>query len=126
MLTRAAEQQDRAAAAEAAGAASRLAGAKPVPDGVWGTETDKDVELDEAKLREAIKRQEAAAARGDEDERDDRKRGFNSLKEDFNVSAEDMEAYRLKRSRAEDPMAAIEAAKAAKKDGGGGDGYDFV
>ena len=40
-----------------------------------------------------------------------------------------MEVYRMKKSRGDDPLAAIEAAKAAQKkasNGGDGGGYDFV
>jgi len=38
-------------------------------------------------------------------EKDDRKRGYNSrTKDDYNVTEEDLEAYRLKRLRSEDPM----------------------
>ncbi|KAG7671044.1 hypothetical protein Ndes2437A_g04689 [Nannochloris sp. 'desiccata'] len=125
----------------------RLEGVKPGnAAGVWGSEADKeDIQLDQNKLREAIKRAEKAA-RAEEEEGleggggggaggDDRKRGYNSLNEDYNVSAEDMEAYRMKKSRGDDPLAAIEAAKAAQKEksagkygggGGSGDNYDFV
>ena len=47
------------------------------------------------------------------------------------VSAEEMEAYRLKKSRGDDPLAFMEAAKKAGAGGGGGGGggaggYDFV
>jgi len=38
-------------------------------------------------------------------EKDDRKRGYNSrTKDDYNVTDEDMEAYKLKKLRSEDPM----------------------
>lgn len=39
-------------------------------------------------------------------EEDDRRRGYNSMKT-VDVSLEDMEAYRRKRVKREDPMAAI-------------------
>ena len=41
------------------------------------------------------------------------------------MTPEDMEAYRLKRSRGDDPLAAINAAK-EQQQGGGGGGYDYV
>jgi pre-mRNA-processing factor SLU7 len=114
----------------------KLEGVKPGnAAGVWGSEADKeDIQIDPKKLKEALKRAEAAAKAAEDELEgggDDRKRRFNSLNEDCNVSAEDMEAYRMKKSRGDDPLAAIEAAKAAqkKKDGGGGGGgndYDFV
>lgn len=73
--------------------------------------------------QEAIKRQEEqdrdAAAGGD------RKRGYNSFKaNDSQATAEDMEAYRLKRARIEDPLAAMEAG--AAKGAGVTGGYDLV
>lgn len=105
----------------------RLEGVKPNKAGVWGTEADKEeLELDEEKLREAIKKAEAAERAAEEAPTDDRKRRYNSLKDDIEVSAEDMEAYRIKKSRGDDPLAAIEAAKAAQKGAGGQGGYDFV
>ena len=48
---------------------------------------------------------------------DERKRKYNSLAADEEVTAEDMEAYRLQRQRAEDPMLAFKKKK---------DGYDYV
>jgi hypothetical protein len=50
-------------------------------------------------------------------EADVRKQKYNSLAE-VDVSAEEMEAWRMKRSRADDPLTQIEAAKAS--------GYDLV
>lgn len=127
MDARAQKEEDRAAAAAADGGAKRLEGFRPSSDGLWGTETGEEgLQLDAEKLKEAMKRQEAALRRREEDG-DDRKRGYNSLNEDFSVTAEDMEAYRLKRSRGDDPLAAIEQAKAAQKgDDGANGGYDFV
>jgi pre-mRNA-processing factor SLU7 len=111
----------------------RLEGVKPGNAvGVWGSEADKeDIEIDPKKLKEALKRAEAAAKAAEDELNggggDDRKRRYNSLNEDYNVSAEDMEAYRMKKSRGDDPLAAIEASKAAqKKKKDGSDAYDFV
>ena len=65
--------------------------------------------------------------------RDDRKRGYNSLAGavDAEVTPEEMEAYRLKKSRGLDPMDYINkskdlAAAAANGGGSGADGYDYV
>lgn len=83
---------------------------------VWGSTSKPDLELDDEALRAAIKRQdqaerEAVAAA------DERKRGYNSLRSnDVHVTEEDMEAFRLKRARGDDPMAAFANGKAG--DGG--------
>lgn len=100
---------------------STLEGHKPAAAGIWGTEADKeDVALDPEKLKSAIKRQEEADRRGAE--MDDRKRGYNSISGGgMDVSVEEMEAYRLKKSRGDDPLAAINKVKAAQNGG-----YDFV
>jgi pre-mRNA-processing factor SLU7 len=78
----------------------------PRPGGgdVWGTETAEDVRLDEEKLRAALRKQRAAER--ERVETDERKRKYNSLAGGEQVTAEDMEAYRLTRARADDPMAA--------------------
>ena len=124
MLVHAEKKVAEAEAEERGEKKRRLEGVKPGKGGVWGSEADKEeLELDEEKLKEAIKRAEAAE-RGEEPG-DDRKRRYNSVKDDYDVSAEDMEAYRMKKSRGDDPLAAIEAAKAAQKEQKGG-GYDFV
>ena len=106
---------------------NRLEGVNPTKMGVWGSEVDKeDVQLDAKKLKEALRRAEAAENGQHLDSSvDDRKRRYNSL-EEFEVSAEDMEAYRMKKARGDDPLAAIEAAKAAQMKSGGDSGYDFV
>ena len=88
---------------------------------LWGTETDADVELDPERLAAAMARAQAAVSQ--EHESDDRKRKYNSLVDGGGVTAEDMEAYRVLRSRGEDPLAAM---RAAAVKAGGGDGYDLV
>lgn len=93
-----------------------LQGGPPSKD-VWG-EAAAEQELDEAKLKEAIKKQRLQAMGQDGDER---KRKYNSLGGEEEVTAEDMEAYRLTKQRMEDPMLAFK-----KKDDGSGGGYDFV
>lgn len=81
----------------------------------WG-EGELDVQLDAVKLKAALKKQEKAANA----EADEHKRKYNSLSADgLDVTAEDMEAYRMKKGRTEDPMAKLEQNGAAG-------GYDFV
>ena len=72
---------------------------------VWGTEVSGDVELDEEKLKAALKRQRAAQAAAAEV--DDRKRKYNSFAGGEEVTPEEMEAYRMTRARADDPMAKL-------------------
>eukprot|EP00882_Tetradesmus_deserticola_P016769 GHRQ01017929.1.p2 GENE.GHRQ01017929.1~~GHRQ01017929.1.p2 ORF type:complete len:183 (+),score=104.68 GHRQ01017929.1:196-744(+) len=87
-------------------------------DGVWGDSAPADdEELDPAKVKAALQKleqqqREAEAAGGDE-----RKRKFNRVADDEGgVSAEEMEAFRLMKRRAEDPAAAFT----------GTDGYDML
>jgi pre-mRNA-processing factor SLU7 len=102
-----------AAAAEAAGTG---AAAAAVPRRVtWGSDVPEGVALDPVKLAAAVA---AEAAR----ERvpvvtDERKRGYNSLAGGDEPTEEEMEAWRLKRAREDDP---------SKAPGAGTDGYDFV
>ena len=77
---------------------------------LWGSGGESEPVLDKKKLQEAIARQEKVIRDGGED-MDDRKRRYNSMKESCDVTAEDMEAYRLKRERTDDPLTAVEAAK---------------
>ena len=73
---------------------------------VWGSEHAEDVELDEDKLRNALKKQSVLSRAAVET--DDRKRKFNSLAgAQEEVTPEEMEAYRMTRARADDPMAAF-------------------
>lgn len=85
----------------------------------WGTDTASDAVMDQDKVKLAIKRQEEEeAALADQD---DRKRKYNSLAGSGNgVTDEDMEAYRLRKARADDPMARQVASTA------GQNGYDYV
>ena len=78
--------------------------ARPGGGDVWGTETAEDVRLDEEKLRAALRQQQAA--KRERVETDERKRKYNSQAGGGEVSAEDMEAYRMTRVRGDDPMAA--------------------
>jgi len=53
----------------------------------------------EKSLEEALKEEDSKVV-----EKDDRKRGYNSLHGDINVSDQEMEAYLLKKKKFEDPM----------------------
>ncbi len=65
-------------------------------------------------------KQRLKASQGEE--QDERKRKYNSVAGgDEEVTAEDMEAFRMTRKRADDPMLAFK--KTSDKDGGG---YDYV
>ena len=68
---------------------------------LWGTDSGQEKTLDAAKLQEAIQRQ------AEKNVQDDRKRQYSSVQDSCHVTEEDMEAYRLKRSRADDPLAAM-------------------
>jgi len=59
---------------------------------VWGTDVAPDLELDAERLAAAMRAQAAAdAAPADADER---RRGYNSLAGNAELTAEEMEAYR--------------------------------
>ncbi|EIE20936.1 hypothetical protein COCSUDRAFT_30554 [Coccomyxa subellipsoidea C-169] len=58
-----------------------------------------------SKLKAALKRERAAQAAAVE--KDERKRKYNSLAGGEEVTAEEMEAYRMTRARADDPMAKL-------------------
>jgi pre-mRNA-processing factor SLU7 len=62
--------------------------------------------LDDEKVLNAVQRQDEWAKQDHSQEADDRKRGYNSMST-IDVTPEDMEAYRLKRLKREDPMAAF-------------------
>ncbi|GKC84629.1 pre-mRNA-splicing factor SLU7-like protein, partial [Tanacetum coccineum] len=64
----------------------------------WGTDIPDDLDLDQDKVTEAIKLQ-----KWKREEKDERKRKYN-VKWDDQVTAEDMEAYRMTKVRHEDPM----------------------
>ncbi|XP_021770183.1 pre-mRNA-splicing factor SLU7-like [Chenopodium quinoa] len=65
----------------------------------WGTEVPEDLVLDEKKLAEAIKKENAKK----KEEKDERKRKYN-IKYDNDVTPEEMEAFRMKRIHHDDPM----------------------
>ncbi|XP_023522231.1 pre-mRNA-splicing factor SLU7-like [Cucurbita pepo subsp. pepo] len=65
----------------------------------WGSEVPDDLILDQKKLNEALKKEDERR----KEERDERKRKYNVRWND-EVTAEDMEAYRMKKVRHDDPM----------------------
>ncbi|CAI5515750.1 unnamed protein product [Closterium sp. Naga37s-1] len=81
---------------EGAGKAKQIEEKKGV---AWGTDADMDIKLDKKKLRAALKREDELAR----EEKDERKRKYNVTYSD-DVTEEDMEAYRMKRIHADDPM----------------------
>ena len=84
------------------------------PGDLWGSEVKDDVQLDPEKLLEALKRQDDPRHGGKSGKN---KRGYN-VSHDSQVTAEDMEAYRMKKRAFEDPM--------NKASTSGTDGYDLV
>lgn len=74
--------------------------------------------IDPEKLQAALKAQEEEEGNVEED---DRKRKFSSLgNAGLGVTDEEMEAYRLRKARADDPVLNKSAGESA------GDGYDYV
>ncbi|KAK3095747.1 hypothetical protein FSP39_018488 [Pinctada imbricata] len=70
------------------------------------SESEDEEKEKERKLKEALKREEASQRRVDELLRlDERKRPFNSMYEAKAPTEEEMEAWRLKQRRTDDPMA---------------------
>ncbi|XWS13850.1 hypothetical protein CRYUN_Cryun36dG0074200 [Craigia yunnanensis] len=65
----------------------------------WGTEVPEDLVLDEKLLTEALKKEEERRR----EEKDERKRKYNVRWND-EVTAEQMEAYRMKKIHHDDPM----------------------
>lgn len=89
---------------------SKLSGEMTTRSELYGSEVGTAaLELDAAKLKEAVKRQKAFQK--ERVEADDRKRGYNvkggGEGGSGEVTKEDMEAYRLVRTHGEDPMAKI-------------------
>ncbi|KAL3655740.1 hypothetical protein CASFOL_000136 [Castilleja foliolosa] len=65
----------------------------------WGTEVPEDLVLDKKKLDDALQKEDERR----KEERDERKRKYN-VKWIDEVTAEDMEAFRMKRVHHDDPM----------------------
>ena len=70
---------------------------------LYGYDESSKTELDPKKLKEAIRKQQKK--RGRDVVEDDRERKYHSLNLDDDVTAEDMEAYRMTKIRKDDPMA---------------------
>lgn len=68
----------------------------------WGTDVADDIQLDKKKLKAALKKEGERA----KEEKDERKRKYNVTYSN-DVTAEEMEAYRLKRTHDDDPMRAL-------------------
>ena len=109
-----AKQTERVAAALVAGRATA-----PGKGVTWGSDVPSDVLLDAGKLAAAVAAEETRARREAAVGGDERKRAFNSMGEGGAVTEEEMEAWRLKRARADDPLANLPP-------GGGEGGYDYV
>jgi pre-mRNA-processing factor SLU7 len=116
----AAKAQTAAAAATVAAAAAAAAPPPSLRGVTWGSDVPSDVQLDREQLARALRAEEERAAEAARVGGDERKRGYNSMGAEAGVSEEEMEAWRLKRTRSEDPMTAAEAGAAA------GGGYDYV
>ncbi|MCL7044630.1 hypothetical protein MKW94_002198 [Papaver nudicaule] len=65
----------------------------------WGTDVPEDLVLDPKRLNEALKKEDGRRR----EERDKRKRKYN-VKWNDEVTAEDMEAFRMKKVHHDDPM----------------------
>ena len=93
----------------------------------WGEreETVADVALDPQKLMKALREEDARLRTGGEEEEtrgDDakkKKRAYNADREEAEPTEEEMEAFRMKRKRENDPMAESKASLGTK-------GYDLV
>jgi pre-mRNA-processing factor SLU7 len=92
------------AAERTAAAAAAAAAAKPSGSKMYG-EANQHANLDKAKVRSALRK---AAEQDESNEEDVRKRKYNSISSDgMDVTEEEMEAFRLRRERSDDPMAKL-------------------
>lgn len=93
----------KAIPSETNGKSSKLSSQIPNRSALYG-EADPNAEaLDQKKVQEALK----AANNEPDTSKDDRKRKYNSMESEVQMTAEEMEAYRQKKGRGEDPMAKI-------------------
>ena len=94
----------------------------------WGTKettTADDVALDPQKLMDALRKEDERLKTGEEEDGEEHekrgekrnKRGYHADREEAEPTEEEMEAFRMKRKREDDPMAAKDA---------GTKGYDLV
>jgi pre-mRNA-processing factor SLU7 len=95
---------------------------------MWGekeTTTTDDVALDPQKLMDALRKEDERLKTGEEEDGEKHekrgekrnKRGYHADREEAEPTEEEMEAFRMKRKREDDPMAAKDA---------GTKGYDLV
>jgi Pre-mRNA splicing Prp18-interacting factor. len=77
---------------------------KPTDSSLYG-EADQFAEFDKQKIKEAILKEEKRGEKA----LDDRKRKYNSTNADVDVTEEEMEAYRLRKERRDDPMSNLDA-----------------
>lgn len=104
-LQRMLEKDQGPAAGNGAPAANSTRAAKTNRSDLYGeASTGALKNLDESKLREALKRQEDTVEDGRGGAADSKKRSYNSMKSS-EMTAEDMEAYRMRKVKADDPMA---------------------
>jgi pre-mRNA-processing factor SLU7 len=68
-------------------------------------EANQNPDLDQAKLKQAMKKAEQEQSK--QEAEDDRKRKYHSMNAEVDVTEEDMEAYRLQKGQKSDPMANI-------------------
>lgn len=74
-----------------------------------GTTNDgQGIALDQEKLKEAMQREENRLKQCKDDSHMNNKRGYNSTDANVETTEEDLEAFRLKRLKAEDPMANLD------------------
>lgn len=64
-------------------------------------EADQKAEMDAEKLKRALEKDQQTQSK------DERKRKYNSMNAEVDVTQEEMEAYRLRKERSDDPMAKI-------------------
>lgn len=88
------------------GNASSLSNVRPGQQSKLYGEVDQHKEYDNEKLAAAMRRQEKQEAEADGGAKGG-KRKYNSLSADVDVTEEDMEAYRLRKVKADDPMARL-------------------
>jgi pre-mRNA-processing factor SLU7 len=81
---------------------ARLSASRPTNSKLYG-EADQFKEIDKEKLKAALEKEGMQS--NDEKTDSNIKRKYNSIDANVNVTEEDMEVYRLKKGRANDPMA---------------------
>ena len=69
-------------------------------------EADQKADVDAEKLKKALEKEQKASLQNNHD-LNDRKRKYNSMNAEVDVTEEEMEAYRLRKERSDDPMAKL-------------------